>query len=484
MTIITPAPRPRVVRVPHPRPAVPGGGGGGGRDRAVDLVRAACLLAVVGVHALMVGVSVSDGVPVLENALERWDGFTVFSWIAQMMPLFFIMGGFASAQHFRRMRERGATAPAYVAARIGRLLPVPLLATGATLVALIVLSAAGLDPDLVATAGWRISQPLWFLGVYVLCSALVPVMLRLHERAPRATLLGLGIAIAAVDGVRAATGADAVGFANLLFVWLFVQQLGFRLADGSAPSRRSALIALGGIVALIALGLSPANLFEALNPPTAALALLGVVQCAVFAAVRPRLARWAELPAVRRASDALNGCAMTVYSWHMPVVVLLAGLLLLAGSALPTPLSPEWWASRPVWLAAAGIAVAAVVAAVARIERGSRAETPTAPADRAAARIAPTAPAAPAAPVAPAAPAAPTVARVALGVVCGASGVLAVLAGTGSIGAWAIGAALMGAGLLACRGRAARRIRPNRPDQSSRPAGSTQNAKAMPISTP
>ncbi|WP_341873903.1 acyltransferase family protein [Leucobacter coleopterorum] len=190
------------------------------------------------------------------------------------------------------------------------------------------MALSGAGGDIVATAGWRISQPLWFLGVYILCSAFVPLMVKLHERAPRLTLLGLGFGIASVDALRLATGIDAIGFANLLFVWLAVQQLGFWLADGRTPSRRTTWLAVAGIIALIAFGASPANLFEALNPPTAALALLGVVQFALFAALRPKLAGWAEQPAVRRLSDALNGHAMTIYSWHMPVVVLLAGCYL------------------------------------------------------------------------------------------------------------------------------------------------------------
>lgn len=453
MAIIAPAPRTATARrIARSAPtAAPSG-----RDRAVDLVRAACLLAVVGVHALMVGVSVSDGSVVLENALERWDGFTVFSWFAQMMPLFFIMGGFASALHYRRMRARGASAAGYVSARLRRLLPVPLLAAAVTALALAGLDAAGLDPSMVATAGWRISQPLWFLGVYVLCSALVPLTLRLHERAPRATLLGLGLAIGAVDGLRLLTGVDAIGFANLLLVWVFVQQLGYRLADGVAPSPRAAVVALGGIVALVAIGASPANLFEALNPPTAALALLGIAQCALFAAVRPTLARWAELPAVQRASDALNSRAMTVYSWHMPVVVLLAGLLLVGGSALPVPLSFEWWATRPAWLVAAGIAVAPVVLALARFERGPK-RAPVTGIATAATRSAERSP----------------LARAVLGTVAGAAGVLTVLVGTGALWAWIIGAALMGAGLLASRtGRAPATARP------------VQKAKATPTSTP
>ncbi|KAM9861987.1 acyltransferase [Leucobacter sp. BZR 635] len=413
------------------------------RDAAVDLVRAACLIAVVAVHAIMVGVSVQGGEAVLGNALEPWSGFTVFSWFTQMMPLFFIAGGFASATHYRRQRGRGVTAPGYVASRLGRLLPVPLLAAAATTLVLTVLTVTGVDPTIVATAGWRMSQPLWFLGVYVLCSALVPAMLALHERAPRLTLTLLGAGILAIDGARFATGVDAVGFANLLLVWLFVQQLGFFLADGIVPGPRTALAALGFGAGLVAIGASPANLFEALNPPTAVLALLGVIQLALFAALRPKLERLASVPAVRDTAQALNARAMTIYSWHMPVTVLLAGLLLVAtgalGGTLPLPLGSEWWLSRPAWLAAVAVVVTLAVLGAGRLERRALAWVRTA--------------------------ATPTPARAAAAAVTGGAGVLIILAATGALWAWIAGSAFLAAALLmSCERR--------------------QKAKAIPSSTP
>lgn len=442
MTLISPAPRrasaqpaaPIAGPVAAPRstqtsaaPAAAPRSAAPGRDRAVDLVRAACLIAVVTIHSLMVGIGFRDGEVVLENALEAWSGFTVFSWFTQMMPLFFIMGGFASATHFRRVRERGVGTAAYLATRMRRLLPVPLAAAVAVTAALAALSAAGLSPELVATAGWRISQPLWFLGVYVLCTAFVPLGLRLHERAPVATLISIGIGIAAVDAARFLSGVDAIGFANLLFVWLFVQQLGFWLADGRVPSLRVAGWAVVGLAALMLTGLSPANLYEALNPPTAALALLGVVQLALFARFRPALSAWAESPRVQRCSDALNGASMTVYAWHMPVVVLLAGATLAAGSLggaaaalIPEPLSAAWWLGRPAWLVTAALVVAVVMPLVHRWERRPSA-----------------------------APVSAQPIRVAAAVLCGAGGVLVVLAAGGALWAWAAGAILLALGTRA-----------------------------------
>ncbi|QDZ16426.1 hypothetical protein [Humibacter ginsenosidimutans] len=64
----------------------------------------------------------------------------------------------------------------------------------------------------------------------------------------------------------------------------------------------------------------------------------------------------------------INARAMTVYLWHMLVLVLMAGTLLLSGAALPLPLSVAWWDTRPVWLLCAFGLVALVAAVTARWE--------------------------------------------------------------------------------------------------------------------
>ena len=348
------------------------------RDPSIDLARAWCLVVVVALHALMVGVSLVDGAPVLENALEAWSGFAAFTWVAQIMPLFFVLGGFSSATQWGRLRAEGVPAHRYVLMRVRRLLAPAVTAMAAIAVLLLGLLAVGVPDDVVAIAGFRMSQPLWFLGVYLLCTALVPLMTAAHRAAPRATLAGLAALVVGVDVARMSTGAVAIGFANLLFVWLLVQQLGFRLADDRARASRRRLLAIaaGALVALAALcasGLYSPDLLENLNPPTAALVLLGIAQLCLFELARPALRRAHGIRAIRAATTAINARAMTIYSWHMPVLIVLAGALLLGvGEALPTPLSPEWWATRAAWLAAVAVAVTAVVAVAGRREAGAR----------------------------------------------------------------------------------------------------------------
>lgn len=135
----------------------------------------------------------------------------------------------------------------------------PSLAFTAIVTAVLTLAAlSGVDAALLAEASLRMTQPLWFLAVYLGVTALVPLMLRAHAAAPHATLIALVSGAILVDAFRALTGVDAVGVVNYAFVWLAIQQLGFFFADwkerGSvvAPRSRRLPIALvlGGVLTL------------------------------------------------------------------------------------------------------------------------------------------------------------------------------------------------------------------------------------------
>jgi peptidoglycan/LPS O-acetylase OafA/YrhL len=344
------------------------------RDTAVDVARALSLVVVVLLHATMVGVSAPGGLPVIENAMDSWDGFAATTWIVQVMPLFFVLGGFSSFSQWSALRARGVTASAYVALRLRRLLVPSLAVIAATAVVLLSLPALGVPAEVAATAGFRLSQPLWFLGVYILVTALVPALSALHRRRPLATLAVLAALVGCVDLVGITSGIEAVGFLNLLIVWLLVQQTGFLLADGRVDrwSRRRllalAVAALAALAALCTAGVYSPDLFGNLNPPTGALVLLGLAQLCLFACARPVLRRLHDRAVVAAVVGWINARSMTIYSWHMLVLIGLAGALLASGVRLPEPVSSEWWATRPVWLVTVVLAVALTASIVGRLE--------------------------------------------------------------------------------------------------------------------
>ncbi|MEV5071764.1 acyltransferase [Microbacterium sp. LMI12-1-1.1] len=348
------------------------------RDRAIDLVRALCISAVVVLHAMMVGVTVTDAGPSFVNASDGTAWIVPLSWALQVMPLFFVIGGFSGATAFRRARARGVDGVGFVAGRIHRLLLPALVTIGAAGVMLALLAAAGVPADLVTLAGFRFAQPLWFLGVFLVCQALLPALLRLHERAPLSSIAALAVAAAAVDVARLTTGIEGLGFLNLAFVWLTMQQLGFFLADGriDALSRRARAFWLVGAVAGLAIsftsGIHSPDLVANINPPTTALLLVGIAHTAMFSLARGPLARLAERRLPSALTDFVTPRAMTVYLWHMPVLLGLAGLTAAGATATEVPLpavdSASWWLTRPLWLALALTATALVARWLAPIE--------------------------------------------------------------------------------------------------------------------
>lgn len=153
--------------------------------------------------------------------------------------------------------------------------------------------------------------------MYLGATALVPAMSWLHERRPLLTLGVLAAGVVLVDLVRL-HGEPAAGYLNLVFVWFLMQQLGFALLDRScgALSRRTLLIGaaipLVVLVVLVACGWSP-DMIDNLNPPTAAIALLGVTQFFLLHLLRPRLDRVMRGRAASRFAARAGSQAMTVY---------------------------------------------------------------------------------------------------------------------------------------------------------------------------
>lgn len=349
-----------------------------GRDTAIDFLRALCVVGVVLLHAIMVGVTVVDGAPVFENASDGTGWIVPVSWMLQVMPLFFIIGGFAGFLAHRRQRERGGTASGFLAARVHRLLRPAVFAIGSVGIALAVLSLTGVPAEIVGVAGFRYGQPLWFLGVFLLCQALLPALATAHARAPKSTLAVLVAASLAVDGLRALTGVDGLGFINLAFVWLALQQVGFFLADGTIErlSRRCRAVcgaaAATVLVATFVSGIYSPDLIANINPPTGALLLVGVVHLSAVSLFRGRIEAFSRRPRAAAFAAFVNRRTMTIYLWHMPVLLGMAGLssvaALMTGLKLPEPSSVAWWVSRPLWLATALALTAAVAVALTRVE--------------------------------------------------------------------------------------------------------------------
>jgi fucose 4-O-acetylase-like acetyltransferase len=334
------------------------------RDLTLDLARVFCVLLVVVIHLLMVGVNTeARGGIALERPLEAQPWFPHVTWVGQIMPLFFVVGGFAGMTAWRSLQRRGGDGPDYVKSRLLRLaqpaFPLFVFYVVTIGAGLLIISATGLLGFAVLDGVFiGAGSPLWFIAAYALCQALVPFLARMHVVAPKRTVLVLLIGVILVDTLHYATADLGIlsywlGLLNLLFVWPLIQQIGFWYADGffDRPWWQLALISLVGVGMLWPLttfGPYDVNMLVNLNPPTLPLVLLGLSQAAFLRLLkRPLSALMRTGPA--RAIVFLAGTRlMTIYLWHLPLIVAISGLALLIPGASPRPGSSEWWWSRPI----------------------------------------------------------------------------------------------------------------------------------------
>jgi hypothetical protein len=348
------------------------------RDRVVDLVRVAAMAVVVFGHWIMAAIWASPGGPVTGNALDDSVGLQVATWAFQVMPLFFLAGGFSNRASLLAARRDGVAAGHWLAAR-GRRLLAPVVPLVVVWAAITVVARPFVDPGLLR-AGTMVSLvPLWFLAVYVGVVVLAPITHRLWERWGWWTVAAGAAAAVAVDVLRFVGDQAWLGWANFLFVWATVHQIGYGWERWRSP-RVGRWLAPAGFAALVlAVGLGPypismigldGQAVTNTTPPTIALLLLGVMQAGVLGLFAPSLERWLGRRGPWTAVVLTSGMAMTWYAWHLTVMTLVAGLGFLAGGwfLTPEPLGASWWATRPLWLVGLTLCTIPVVLVALRFE--------------------------------------------------------------------------------------------------------------------
>ncbi|HEX9226879.1 MAG TPA: acyltransferase [Arthrobacter sp.] len=325
------------------------------RDLVIDLARFFCLALVVVSHTMMVSpVLHPDGTVTSDNTLgnQRW--FEPVVWVLQVMPLFFVVGGITGLQSWRRLRARGGNTFDFMQARMLRLIRPAAVLLAIMFTGLWAARLAGVDPQVIQLLVAGAGMPLWFLAAYLAAQLNLPLLARLHARAPWLTLAGLTALVVAVDCLRGMM--PTLAYLNMVFVWCAVQQLGFFLADGGpvAPGRAAlaGIILAGNLLLglLVWLGLYSGNMLVNLNPPNLTLLLLGCSQAAALQLFRPVLTRIASQAPVQRFIGLAGRRSMTVYLWHLPMLAALSGVLLLTDFPQPAGGTAAWWWGRPLVL--------------------------------------------------------------------------------------------------------------------------------------
>lgn len=297
------------------------------RDRAIDVARLAALVVVVLGHCALLLATIDTHGLRIGNILGELPALAPATWVLQVMPLFFLAGGAAGTYGWHPGRSAWGTWLFTRAQRLCRPVfwylafwAVALLATRAILGTE---SAAGLGRECVAL--------LWFLGVYLVVLAFVPVLTRLRSLGATAGVLaGLLAAAAAFDALRFAVGTPEAGLANFVIVWLIPVVIGVAYARTLIPpitALAGAAVALAAQVLLAATGPYDVSLVVAgtdrmsnVSPPTTLLALHCTWMSLLFVAAAGPIRRWAQRPRVWRVIATGNGGAMTLYLWHIPAI--------------------------------------------------------------------------------------------------------------------------------------------------------------------
>lgn len=350
------------------------------RDRYVDLLRLTAIGVVVAWHWSLSILYWSDGRWVMPNPIHQVPGGWLATWLLQIMPLFFLIGGYANAAAWWSARRAGRGLPGYYGTRLRRLLtPVGVFLAvwaGIELVALLVVPGY---PG-VLRYGLVVFTPLWFIAAYLWVVLLAPLTATAHARARWLTLGVLAGAVAAADLGRFVAGLSVLAWLNTALVWVLIHQLGYFYRDGGARLGRWGGLGLAAVAVVALAGLTtlagyPRSMVATVGqehsnilPTTATIAVVAVLQLGVIIWVRAPVTRWLQRPRIWKVVVTGNAVIMTIFLWHMTAVLVVLAALRWFGVDLRTEPTIGWWLERPFWLLAPAIVLAGLVAIFGRFE--------------------------------------------------------------------------------------------------------------------
>jgi hypothetical protein len=386
-----------------------------GRDRYVDFLRGASILVVVVGHWLISILWWEGGIIRSTSVVGKAPGLWLATWVFQVMPVFFFVGGYSNLVAYESSRRRSESVGTFVRSRVRRLLvpSLALLAVWAVVQVVLHLTDSGTPTgprigDLVLLRGVRPPGqtipfgPLWFLGVYLVVVCISPLTVALHRRVrwwvPAAMVAGAF----ASDALGFLGGHAGVRYFNAVFVLLFPHQLGHFYGDGTIQrwSRAvpAAMVAtgLGGLVLLTnswifepfgddrfrwfpGIGHYPRSMLgtdvERVSnayPPTVCFLLVGVWLIGLVLLLRPPLTRWLQRPAAWKATITVNARIMTLFLWHMTAYLLVILVLWPLGLGREQEPTARWWLERPVWIVVPGVVLVGLVLLFGRFEAQGR----------------------------------------------------------------------------------------------------------------
>jgi peptidoglycan/LPS O-acetylase OafA/YrhL len=359
------------------------------RDRYVDFLRAFSICAVVIGHWISTVVVLGDNGFMVYNAAGIIPGAWLATWVLQVMPLFFFVGGFSNFVSINSYRRRRESDLAFIWVRAIRLLKPTAIFLGIWCIAIALVVILSKDGTHLVRNFRMIIAPVWFLGVFMMVIIFTPLMERLHHHYRIWVLVALFSLMVLVDVLRFSSPISYVSWVNVVFVWFFVHQIGFFYADGSlvrASKWIYVAMALGGLLALVILtniGVYHKSMvgtgFERtsnMNPPTVPIAVLACWLIGAAMLLRDAINRWLTRLKPWMIVVQANRVIMTVYLWHLTAFAIVFFTLFSLGFAREPAGTVLWWLERPVWIIGPAMILLIFIKIFARFESMAKRKNP------------------------------------------------------------------------------------------------------------
>ena len=333
------------------------------RNRYVDFLRAVSILFVITGHWLIATAFYVDGELRPGDLLDTEPWTRWLTWIFQVMPVFFIVGGYANAVSLESADRKGQSYSSWLVARLNRLVTPVLVLIIVWAVLAFVMRALGARDIIVQFASQAALIPIWFLAIYIMVVILAPPTHRAWRRYGYLSVAVPAVVACLVDAVYFTTTAKWLGWSNYFWVWLAVHQLGYAWRDQrlGSPVALLAVAAAGGLALMamifigpypVAMAGSPGEGVSNTLPPKATLLALGLLQFGVLMAIEQPMRRLLQSLTLWTATVLVNSMIMTIYLWHITVmIIVVAAAYWLGGIGLQyVPGSGGWWWAQLPWL--------------------------------------------------------------------------------------------------------------------------------------
>ncbi len=355
------------------------------RNRYVDFLRSLSILFVIVGHWLIATAWYVDGSLETGHLLRDRPQTQWLTWLFQVMPIFFIVGGYSNAISLHSARRRGVGYAGWLVARLNRLVAPLLVLLVTWAVIAVTMTLFGVRPAVIQYMSQASLIPTWFLAIYIMVVILAPLTYRLWEAAGFGSFFGFVAVAVLVDIAFFRADLQWLGWGNYFWVWLAVSQLGFAWREGRLGSPAGLLLCSAfGFVALyllihkgpypLAMVGSPDPGLSNTLPPKITLIALGVFQFGLLLAIEKPMRRALSCVRLWAATVLINSMIMTLYLWHITVMIVFGAVLYLAGGAGLgiEPGTADWWLSRPLWIACLIVLLTPVALLMSPLERRGR----------------------------------------------------------------------------------------------------------------